>query len=438
VPPRAPLPFDAFDLSDEDIRQRFRWARRNGHPRYPWPDVPMADWARACRAVADATARVLADGTASPGVHRLDASAGRAALSVAAFTTGMGPLFGRWLDQGTLETDGDVAEVLELHLRHGRARADRTAALLERITETLRPVAAPIVLLKGAHTSRYLFPEPGTRPMADLDVLVGAGLFPQAEEALRRAGFRRTGVRHGPLRSSWDPPDAQQSGSTAIRSLHLCHGHQALSVDLHASLARDFYGVHTVDLGLPGERDLVRVPGAGPEALGLSAPLLFLVLATHASEDLHNLQLVRLAEMALLGRCLSGTEGGWQDTLGRARRAGALRFSHPAVTLAERLVPGSIDPGYLAAAREDSPSRLIRVVERLEPGVAQALDRLSLEERLLWARGPREVCRRLLRMLVPDSAGGSLRVLWAIYASRFIRLVRGRVRLGSARRKGEE
>ena len=60
-----------------------------------WPDVPPAEWQQSVRAIAGATKDVLAGKQAM--------LSGRAeALSVAGYTSGMGPLLGWWIDKGDL------------------------------------------------------------------------------------------------------------------------------------------------------------------------------------------------------------------------------------------------------------------------------------------------------------------------------------------------
>ena len=38
------LPFDAFDLSEGEVRDRFRWARKQGKPGWLWPEADIGAW----------------------------------------------------------------------------------------------------------------------------------------------------------------------------------------------------------------------------------------------------------------------------------------------------------------------------------------------------------------------------------------------------------
>jgi len=70
------------------------------------------------------------------------------------------------------------------------------------ISDVLRKAGAPALFLKGAALAHLLYsPNPEHRASNDIDVLVAPDALPIADEALRRAGFRRT----------WptaDPPEA--------------------------------------------------------------------------------------------------------------------------------------------------------------------------------------------------------------------------------------
>jgi len=72
------------------------------------------------------------------------------------------------------------------------ASALRTATLLSAAARATRALAgagmAPLVL-KGAHLARTLYPEPGLRPMSDVDLLVARQEMPRAVEALSTIGF---------------------------------------------------------------------------------------------------------------------------------------------------------------------------------------------------------------------------------------------------------
>jgi hypothetical protein len=349
------------------------------------------------------------------------------AIGVAAFTTGMAPLLGRWIESGALQAPEDVAALLSIPLAHARVRAGRIHDLLV----TLAPAAAGAglrpVVLKGSHTAWRFFPEPGTRPTADVDLLVSPAEGPAMERILRDAGCALVLRQRRPTRSVWRP--AGEDGR--LRSLELTHAHNPLTVDLHLSLDRGFYGVSRSRLADPGEADLEPVPGLPEAYRGLRGPLLLLSLALHASEDLYNLQLLRLVELVLVSRGAPDPAALWHDTLEVGQRARAMGDAFPAMALLERLDPGAVPPEVVSAARAQAPPALRAVVDGLSPATAQRLEGITLGERLAGARTPADKMRRIAHMLAPDSAAGSWRALLDLYVTRGYQLLGGRVRFGS-------
>src|SRR5690606_37145265 len=151
------LPPDALDMPPEQIAARFRWARERGHPAYLWPEVPVARWRAALEAIERAAGDLLA---AEPRPARLAAPAGDLfALSVAAYTSGLGPYLGHAAEAGHLQVDDDTAALLRIHLDHARRRACRFDVELTRALDTLARAGIPGTVLKSAHTARAYFPE---------------------------------------------------------------------------------------------------------------------------------------------------------------------------------------------------------------------------------------------------------------------------------------
>ncbi|HEX2092275.1 MAG TPA: nucleotidyltransferase family protein [Longimicrobiaceae bacterium] len=411
------LPLDTFDLDADAVRARFDRARRDGHHTWLWPEVAVGAWRDALRGIEAATRGVLAGEAAPP---RLDGDP--SALGIAAYTSGMGPLLGYWVESGALAADPGTAAVLRLHLHHNRLRMERlTRAAVEAIARLGEAGVVPVVL-KGMHTAHTYFPEPGTRPVCDIDLLVVPGDLPAVERALRPAGYRPGLVQRRPYKCDWVPVGADG----LPRSLSLTHAGDPYSLDTHTSLDRNFFGVATVRLD--------RVPlspapwEVAPPARVPGQPLLTLLLATHASEGLHGLSLVRLVELARVVRhdAASGALA-WDGLLHAARAAGALRFAYPALELCERLAPGTIPGPVLERFAAAATPAMRRVLARATPATAQRLDGLSLEERFMWAGTPWEHARRVAHAVWPAPAGRSLTELGRIYGRRAWRLLRGRV-----------
>ncbi len=435
----AGLPRGAFDLAPSRVRARFAVARRAGTPAWLWPGVPPEAWRVALEAIGAATSRVLAGVPA-----RLKVPSGAVgALSVAAYTSGMGPMLGYWIEGGRLDAERVPAAVLRLHLRHGRERAARLTAETARLVSRLAEAGVQATVLKGMHTAHAYLPEPGTRPLSDVDLWIAADERRTAERVLVDAGYLAGPVQRRPHKREWRP----RMGPALPRSLLLAHAGDPFAVDLHLSLDRNFFGVGTVALDRvaqpmePWRPALIRadasagIPVDGGAESGrpavaaagrvLGQPALTLLLAAHASEGLHNLTLLRLLELAMVIRRDRETRLlVWEELLEAADETGARRFAYPALRLCEVLAPGTLPARVLARFEAAAPPGLLRVVAGLTPATAQRLDGLSLGTRFMWAGTGAERLRRALHALWPAPAGYSLGRLREIYAGRAWRVLR--------------
>jgi len=101
-------------------------------------------------------------------------------------------------------------------------------------------------------------------------------------------------------------------------------------------------------------------------------------------------------------RDFAARAGRWEAFGELVARTGSARFVFPALDLAERLVPGTIDGRVLARITAAAPRRLQRLVRRLEPATAQRLHPFpALRERFVWLASPREVLAALLWLAWP-------------------------------------
>ena len=141
------------EISAEEVRRRFAWARRQGHPAWLWPETPIPAWRAALRQIEAATASVLAGRTA-----RLEGDP--QALGLAGYTSGTGPLLGCWLEQGRLVAEAPAAAELQRQLAHNRIRSSRLAGIASEVVARMADDGVEVLVLKGAHTGPAYFPEP--------------------------------------------------------------------------------------------------------------------------------------------------------------------------------------------------------------------------------------------------------------------------------------
>jgi hypothetical protein len=412
MPGDAPaLPFDALDMTADEVERRFRQGRERGTLRWLWPELPVERWMAGRREIVRVTGELLAGRPA-----RLDAgdAVGAEALGIAAFTLGMGALLGHWIESEALRAEPATAALLRLHLEHGRARAERTAAELDAALAALASVGATATVIKGMHTARAFFPEPGTRPMTDVDLVIDPERIPAAERALTAAGYRREpgDFQRHPYHADWRPPG--DTGRAA--SLALAHCDNPLALNLHASLDRSM-GTGTLRMGTPGPGETAPMSGVRTPARVLAGPFLLASLAAHAAEHRENLLLVRLVELVLAVR--AGVDAAALRAFLDARRMA--HHVYPALALAERLAPGTLDPELLGFLRSRAGPRVHRAVEALDLAALQRLDRPVAGGRTLAVRGPVDRARAVLTWLVPHRSPARLA---DAYRSRLQRLIR--------------
>nr|WP_299857123.1 nucleotidyltransferase family protein [Sphingomonas bacterium] len=403
------LALDAFDLQPEVVRARFVLAARRGHPTWLWPEVSVADWQAAVANLADAIAAILAG-------RQARITGAPAAIGVAAYSSGTGPLLGLWLDRGLLAADDDVAALLRLHLHHNRLRMAMLTAETTRLATALAAGGVRPTLLKGLHTARGYFPEAGARPVSDIDLLVEPANEPVAAAVLTELGYIAGRPSRGiPPQRDWRRLEA----SEAPRTLSFVHYRDPWSIDVQHSLNRRYAP------GAPIAR-LDDLHGNGPAILGaatLPQPLLLLHLAVHAGCGFQNLTLIRLVELILVIRH-DGESGAlaWPAFLDAGRRAGALGMAFAALQLCEELAPGTVPVDALTACHDAAPARLRRLVARLTPATAHRVARRSFAEKFVWQRTGLGLARQLIAEIVPAQAT-SLAEAARIYRTRAMKLL---------------
>jgi putative nucleotidyltransferase-like protein len=70
-----------------------------------------------------------------------------------------------------------------------RARHEHARVVLERVVGRCAELGVDAMPVKGVLTGRLFYPDPGLRPIQDIDLRVRAGDVPSVEEAGRRAGW---------------------------------------------------------------------------------------------------------------------------------------------------------------------------------------------------------------------------------------------------------
>jgi hypothetical protein len=296
------------------------------------------------------------------------------------------------------------AAMLHPHLRdylanQRRLSAARVELLLRDLAEILaacQVAGLAVVPLKGSVLAARYYPEPGLRPMNDLDLLV------RAEDEARAIAVLRE-VRYQPIARSWKHlmlarPEAH--GTTVAFEGE--HPDNPRSVDLHSQLLEQFWGIR---YDLTNEAWSHVGPGEllGQAAWLLQPALLLHHLAVHTSSDMiaRRVRLLHLHDIALVAAEVE--RAGWERMVAVARAQREERFVYPSLSLANRFFP--VVPEFvLAALRQGVPPALLHYLE------ASGMERLSfcnsgptaLSERFCWFRPGRERASALRHMLLPD------------------------------------
>ncbi|MEP6621408.1 MAG: nucleotidyltransferase family protein [bacterium] len=378
----------------EEVARRVERFKRSGNSSELWPGLAEQARVVAAREI-ERVARAVLNGETNVVIDPRDEH-DPYALRVAGHTTGVGPLVARWIEEGKVAGDASVRRSFLEQLRHGRLRAERLEREVLPALDALSSRGITPLMLKGFHTSRIYFEEPGLRRMEDVDVWVAPDRVEAAEAALTSAGYRPDSAASRPYRRDWIRTDVDPRAW----SLEVPHERSRWILELHASLNRTFQPGAFANFD--GERECVApLVVAGRPVLVLAQPLLLLTLACHCSQELDTSRLLRLVEIVNVIRAdLANGSLDWDTVLSMMRRTRSARFAYPAFALVEELAPGTVDPTVLAFIERDSTWAARHTVSRLVPA-GGSLDNRGVIRQFMWTRGPISVATRILRLAWP-------------------------------------
>ncbi len=405
--------------SDSVARPLVDVCRNKGDMRAFWPHIALPSIRRAQAQIAAVT-KVALHPSGTPPILETSDDAELSAMGVAAFVSGMGPLLAYWIEQGHVRASRDVALLLAEHLRQGRIRATLMQQHLERLLPRFRASKIVPTVLKGMYTARRYFPDPGTRPASDVDLLVRPDERQRAEDLLSQAGF----VPHPDSipnwrASTWILPEL----AGQVRSVELDHAENPWSIDLQVSLDYKYLRGIWARYGelcweYTGEWEV-----GGHQAGFLAQPLLAVHLAHHASCVIDITRLIRVVELVcVLRKDLADGSLDWEALAGLLTDAKLWRFVFPAFEMAEHLAPGLLDPGFRRTLVSAATRRSRQIVERVVAHGFEGWTDRRMDEKLMWSRGPREWALNLLELLLPSEVPASR--LLAVQAKRVRILLR--------------
>ena len=385
--------------------------RRTGDLTALWPDVTAGELRTAHGQIRAVTEVMLGRAAERPSIPTADERQSRA-LGIAGFMSGMGPLLGWWIEQRRVDAPPGARDVLAHQLDHGRRRSALLQDELVRIVQVMRAEGVDPIALKGLHTGAVYFPDRATRPSADIDLLVLPAERARAVTGLTRAGLVESRRTKYAARSEWIPTGAARQ----IHSLELDHADDPWSVDLHTGLDRWYFRGLRRGLGEAPPLDAATVTICGDDVRTLAQPYLAAFLAMHASYELVKVRLVRLVELVLVIR--KDVDQGrlsWAEFTALLSHTETARFVYPALALVEELVPGIVPGTLLERMARAATDRTKRVIAAVQAADMAPLTHRSLDAKLMWASGPREMLLNVSELILPSDDGmplGPLQLQW--------------------------
>jgi hypothetical protein len=191
---------------------------------------------------------------------------------------GMAPLLDHHLRMaGATIADNTRRELAGLALRHRLINQARTRILGELVTSA-QEAGIPLLVLKGAALAHLLYPEPGLRPMKDVDILVRRSDLEHVTGLFEKAGFLYS-KENVHLEKKRHLPDFNRQADGF-----------SIAVEAHYSLFMDAWSRPWGDM-----EDLLLPAVAFPLAEGISGQTLsyeetLLHLCRHAFFDNHSLE----------------------------------------------------------------------------------------------------------------------------------------------------
>jgi hypothetical protein len=145
---------------------------------------------------------------------------------------GLGPLLSTHFQASDIQLPISAKRTLQaLYLRHRHANRVR-AEVLQEVLTAFQAADIQALLLKGAALAQLIYPEPGLRPMNDVDLLVSPAQASQAQTILAELGFQ------APLPKKGRPlPGKHLSAATRH------HEGFMISLEIHHNLFNDDFPV---------------------------------------------------------------------------------------------------------------------------------------------------------------------------------------------------
>lgn len=292
-------------------------------------------------------------------------------LAVTAIALGLAPLLHWRLSQAGVSPPPLVmAKLAVTRQAHERRNAD-VAGQLGEILAACAAEKIDVVVLKGALLAVMAYPEPGLRPMNDIDLLFRPPDLARAGRLLERLGYegKHKSAATGPGVTKHLSTYRRPGPKVATPNPYLSAAGER-TVEPHGSLEEAWFGLK-VDI-TPGvwER-VVPVSLNGQPAFRLSTPDTLLHLAVHAAFHVIMASAVFL-QLYDVGQVMATwpAELDWSGLVSLARTARAEPFVYAGLSWAGRVYGAPVPAEALAALRQNCPPGLAAYIDGLDaPGL---------------------------------------------------------------------
>ena len=187
---------------------------------------------------------------------------------------------------------GDLRERLEHYYIDCRFSLDRGLYTLRQAAEVLHRAGLEFILLKGPSISIPFYPDPATRPLQDLDLLVRESDHTEAIRALEALSYRQ------------DRPESEYAKGTMTQRLLLPHTKDLLPVEVHWDVVNSLALRRC--LGMTPERAFATATEdhqLGDGIRVLAPPLRFVHTCVHAVHQHQLSRLIWLLDVLQMIRC---------------------------------------------------------------------------------------------------------------------------------------
>ncbi len=331
-------------------------------------------------------------------------------LVVSALALGLAPLLHFRLEQAGHALPDARAQAKLSFIR--QAEAARYAARQAQLAEVLARLPSPPIVLKGAYLAERVYPQPGLRPMNDIDLLFRPEDLPAVADVLHSLGYgsKEKSAEEGPGITK-HTRTFQRASAAATPNPYLSADGSRM-IEPHRSLEEAWFGLRC-DL-TPGmwARSLTTTL-AGQPARILSPADALLHLCVHLTYHLiqRSPSFVQLADLSVFA---GQVEVDWDDFLARARALRASGYAYAAARLAVETLAAPIPPEVLRALAAHSPAAVRAVARTLS--LDDVMRRTQVAPlRTLGQRLQRGVTDRAETARWAHSPAEWLRVWWTLF-----------------------